>query len=953
METLNMQFQPFFEWLLRTTWQASLLIFMILLIQIVLRGRLGIRWHYCLWLLLLVRMAMPWTPQSRVSLFNLIPQSVTQRQTEYAWEQVESESVTRDITSAGTGESAPTPTTGIVQDSQDVVEATPQVSQESKGKFKSKLFEIADILPIVWLIGASVLAVYVCASNFNLLRIIKSQRPLTDQNILDLLEDCKSQMGIRTILGVVVTNKVKSPALFGFVRPRLLLPEGMIEALNHEELRYVFLHELAHLRRHDIYVGWLMSLLQVLHWFNPLVWLAFYRMRADRELACDALVLARTQSDDPKSYGHIIVSLLERFSRPQRLPSMAGILETKTQLKRRITMIAKFKKNSYQWSPLSVILIIILGCVSLPSAERTKALEASTAKPDNQPHFREIRIPTKPGNGVLSPDGKKLAFVSEESIWVVPVHGKVSPDIAGEPVRLHGTEEAWSWGMRWSENGKWIAYNTLTSEDHMGISIVPSSGGKVKRNVNRYRAGHRIHNYLLSLSPDGKIVAFTSDEKEKIQLFTVNVEEGDVNQLTEDGGTQPAFSPDGGKIAYVKEKPQKTEIYKGSDIWVIPAAGGTAVQVSDLPREATGPIWSPDGKMIAFTRKLFGSDYSKEICIVPVSETGNPEASPTQIELPLLTSDFLAGWTPDNKIGILLKNPIHYAIYTVPASGGPATQVTTQGATFNPRWSPDGERIYFKLEDSIVSVPSDGGEISISHIDADPNFSLSWGGNAVSPDGKKIVFPASKKVFRDNKKDKEFGIYTIPVEGGEPKQLTISPGQDRFPCWSPDGKSITFIRYSEASWNEKKHDYIRNICIVHTEGGEVKQLTSESDKVAWATIAWSPDGKSIAYYSEDDTIRIIPLKGGEPRILAKGVEVSGWSEMAWSPDGRKLAYSSKGNIWVVSLDGGEPEEIKTGLDARATHLSWSPDGEKIAFTASEGGDTELWVMENFLPTGED
>jgi Tol biopolymer transport system component len=296
-------------------------------------------------------------------------------------------------------------------------------------------------------------------------------------------------------------------------------------------------------------------------------------------------------------------------------------------------------------------------------------------------------------------------------------------------------------------------------------------------------------------------------------------------------------------------------------------------------------------------------------------------------------------------------NPLQFAIYTVPASGGNATQVTPQGYIFSPRWSPDGERIYFRWPvgpDGIASVPSEGGEISISPIDANSMIPqpLQWGGNAVSPDGKEIVFPASKK---DNKPYSSTYIYTIPVEGGEPKQLTIRPGWDRFPCWSPDGKSIAFIRYSEDSFNNIRRYYRKNIFIVRPEGGEVRQLTSDSDKVAWATIAWSPDGKSIAYYSEDSTIRIIPVQGGDSREVVKVKEVNEWGEMGWSSDGKKIAYSSKGRIWVVSLDGGEPEEIKTGLDAKASHISWSPRGEKIAFTASEGGDTELWLMENFLP----
>jgi Tol biopolymer transport system component len=570
-------------------------------------------------------------------------------------------------------------------------------------------------------------------------------------------------------------------------------------------------------------------------------------------------------------------------------------------------------------------------------AELSKIFDSLAHKPT----FGKIQIPTKPGNGVLSPDGKKLAFVSKRSIWVVPVQGKVSPDIAGEPVTLPGTEGAWRWGMSWSADGKWIAYNILRNNRANEIHVISSTGGEPKKITVSGNRGNHVLNYRLSLSPDGKVLAFTSKEEDgtnkpqETSIYTIPVDGGIAKRLTAPGTREPAFSPDGKKIAYVKE----------GRLWVIPASGGTPVLCSDQPGSGRGPVWSPDGKMIAFNHEPGEDNESNEIWIVPVSEDGKAAAAPTKIKLPLSTYDFLAGWTSDNKIGLNLQNPPHRAIYTVPASGGNAVQVTPAGWPFHPRWSPDGKRIFFRC-DGIASVPSEGGEISIGPLDADSKISEAspGGGNAVSPDGEKIVFSGVKAVLRENKKAREVDIYTIPIEGGEPTKLTISPGQDRFPCWSPDGKKIAFIRYGHAESSKEM-----SICIVPREGGEVRQLTSKSHRVLWSTIAWSPDGKSIAYFSDDKAIKVMPVQGGESRVVVKVEDVSAQSELTWSRDGKKIAYSSRGRIWVVSLDGGEPEEVKTGLDAKAFHISLSPDGGKIAFTAMGGGDTELWLISDFLP----
>jgi beta-lactamase regulating signal transducer with metallopeptidase domain len=352
MEALNTQLLQFFDKLLWISIQSSVLIILIVLVQIILRRRLPIRWHYLIWLLLLIRLAMPWLPESKISIFNLVPRSIQQGRL--------IESISEPQNARGMG-------FYLYTESTDVQEVQPE------GDSKAVFVKFVSVLPSIWLFGTVIMVCYVCMRNISLWLTVKRERPITDQKILDLLEDCKMEAGVQTILGVVVNDKIKSPALFGFVRPRLLLPQGMLETYGLDELRYVFIHELAHLKQRDIYFGWLMTLLQIAHWFNPLMWFAFGRIRADRELACDGLAISMMGADEPPKYGQTIVNVLENFSQVQYVPSVAGILEDKSQIERRIQMIAKFKKVSHPRWAGAMLLLAVLACIILTNAYVAKA----------------------------------------------------------------------------------------------------------------------------------------------------------------------------------------------------------------------------------------------------------------------------------------------------------------------------------------------------------------------------------------------------------------------------------------------------------------------------------------------------------------------------------------------------------------------------------------------------
>jgi Tol biopolymer transport system component len=596
-----------------------------------------------------------------------------------------------------------------------------------------------------------------------------------------------------------------------------------------------------------------------------------------------------------------------------------------------------------------------------------------------KPSFRKIRIPTKiTWNARLSPDGQKLNLASNGELWSIPLSGKLGTEFSGVPVKLNtGDVPVESSGLAMSSDGKWLSFNDMEYlrneelEGKQGIHIVSTKGGEPKEVIEVWRDAFTI-NYRISLSPQGKTLAYSSVEGNEQRIYTISTDGGVPKLLVDSLAREPVFSPDGKMIAYVEDKNAGRA---GGGLWVVSADGGTAKHLADAGM-ASSPIWSPEGDMIAFV------DYEdgEHIYIIPIARDGEVAGDMITIDAPEGTGGIrlLAGWTPDNKIGVIFRSLTEFGLYTLPAKGGKAALVVhgKHGEYLaQPRWYPDGKLIFHtsnKNEGSgdwqelaMAVVSAEGGEVTTIPIQSNEKIKLpSWGGGTrISADGKMIVFTAQKE------KDTSWHwqIWTLPVAGGKPKQLTKTPAWviNGFPCWSPNGTAIAYVR-AKVDKNYTKGNSETNIYIIPVDGGDPKSLTLESDSVAFAPIAWSPDGKLIAFLSKDESpdkapgnknkLKIISVNDGNSHVVAnvKGLNIH--NELAWSPDSKRIALNGPEDmiIKVISINDGSIEDIETEIVDLTDifHFDWSPDGEKFVFVGFRGDNPEFWLMEDFLPKNE-
>ncbi|MCC2544558.1 M56 family metallopeptidase, partial [Bacillus thuringiensis] len=378
----NSYLSSIFDWVIETSILASVLVGFILCIKIVLKNWLTPRWKYALWLILIVRLILPWLPESSFSIYSILSKGYESSQF-FIQENTSIWHVKENIHE---------PKTSI---------STQKITKEvpTGGKNNNWNLSVYNILLLFWILGVLVSVFFMILINRRLYIYVGKQPAITEKRVLDIFEKCKKDMLIKKDISLSLSGKISSPTLFGIRNPRILLDENHVKYLNDNQLRYIFYHELSHFKRKDIIINLLMHCLLILNWFNPILWYAYYAMREDQEIACDNLALTFINPEEKIAYGQTIITLLEQYSTYYRTPTLANFSRNKAILKRRIIMIKKFNKNSYRWSAVGLATILGLSTLSLVNinAEETsykKNIVEQPKKEVEQPK-KEVEQPKK------------------------------------------------------------------------------------------------------------------------------------------------------------------------------------------------------------------------------------------------------------------------------------------------------------------------------------------------------------------------------------------------------------------------------------------------------------------------------------------------------------------------------------------------------------------------------
>jgi beta-lactamase regulating signal transducer with metallopeptidase domain len=350
--------------------QSSLLIIVLLGLELILRKRVRAVLRYWLWMLILVKLVLPTTLSAPTGLGYWLSDRMPGflgTKSSVAEESAAMPPVAETVKATRIPEV-------IVYTSPRSFANTRPIDDNPREGAVAATWSLSwqGAVFLAWLAEVIAMTLLLVQRMFFVRGLVAQSKEPSDA-MVDMLERCREQVGIRRAVRLRLSPVSASPSICGLFRPTILVPEALSNKLDARQLKSILLHELAHIKRRDLWVSFIQTVLQIVYIYNPLLWVANAIIRKIREEAVDEMVLV-AMGEQAEDYPQTLLSVSKlAFSRPALSLRLIGVAESKKALIRRIEYIAgrPFPKKA-KIGITGLIAVAIIAAILLPMARAEK-----------------------------------------------------------------------------------------------------------------------------------------------------------------------------------------------------------------------------------------------------------------------------------------------------------------------------------------------------------------------------------------------------------------------------------------------------------------------------------------------------------------------------------------------------------------------------------------------------
>lgn len=350
-------FEKLFDFIVKGSIAATILGIIILIVEFILKKRVSPKIIYSLWVIVLLKFLIPYGPESSLSIYSVINNPIKSYFIQSNNEQEVKKS--KINTNEGTKYSS-------------FLEKDINLNKENdKGKV-IKFNEVInhnqgllkDIGIFSWLLIVTLLG---CYGFFSYIKLRRLEGETENNTYKEILEEILRKNNIKRKVKIIESDLVGTPSIYGVINPKIIMPKDLEKKLSKEELKYVFLHEITHLKNGHTLISIIGLIIKIIHWFNPFIYIFLKVIDKNCELACDYDILKKLDERENIKYGNTILKVIESIKNNKRFMVEIPIGINKKEVKGRLEMIVenkKFGRTSLVIGGIALVVVSVIGLTS-------------------------------------------------------------------------------------------------------------------------------------------------------------------------------------------------------------------------------------------------------------------------------------------------------------------------------------------------------------------------------------------------------------------------------------------------------------------------------------------------------------------------------------------------------------------------------------------------------------